>query len=136
MEESDLKLKIVQIGRSVIDSLLSYASVSHPKEGILLLKGKTHKDKIVIDEVAIPPLSIHGESFSSFPLHMLSIDFSTVGTAHSHPSGVLAPSVADLNNFYGRVMIIMAFPYQSSQNIAAFDRDGKTVNLEITSDEF
>ena len=129
-------MNIVQIRLSIIDSLLSYASVSHPKEGILLLRGKTRRDRLVIDEVAIPPLSIRGESFSSFPLHMLSIDLSTVGTAHSHPSGVLSPSVADLNNSFGRIMVIIAFPYQSRQNIAAFDRNGKIVNLEITSGEF
>lgn len=129
-------MKVVEVKSSVVDSLLSYASVSHPKEGILLLKGKARKDRIVIDEVAIPPLSTHGKSFSSFPLHMLPIDFSTVGTAHSHPSGVLAPSLADLNNFYGRIMVILAFPYQSSRNIAAFDRDGKVFTMEITSDEF
>lgn len=128
-------MKAVQIKRSVIDSLLTYVRCSHPREGILLLKGKARKDRIVIYEVAIPPLATHGQSFSSFPLHMLSIDFSIVGIAHSHPSGVLVPSVADLNNFYGRVMIIVAFPYQSRQNIAVFDADGKVVNFEITNDD-
>ncbi len=126
----------VEVNRSVVDSLLSYAIGSHPKEGILLLKGKALKDRTVINEVAIPPLSTRGQSFSSFPLHMLPIDFSILGTAHSHPSGVLAPSVADLNNFYGRIMVIIAFPYQSRQNIAAFDRDGTVLYLEIARDEF
>jgi proteasome lid subunit RPN8/RPN11 len=129
-------MKIVQVNRSVIDSLLSYASFSHPKEVILLLKGKKRKDFIVVDEVAIPPLFIRGKSFSSFPLHMLPIDFSIVGTAHSHPSGVLAPSLADLNNFYGRLMVITAFPYCSIQNVAAFDRDGKPTRLEIVRGEY
>ena len=129
-------MKIVKINRSVVDSLLSSSSYSHPKEVILLLKGKKSKDFIVIDEVAIPPLFIRGISFSSFPLHMLPIDFSVVGTAHSHPSGVLAPSMADLNNFYGRIMVILAFPYRSSQNVAVFDRDGNSVQLEILEDKF
>ena len=118
--------------RWIIDSLLGYARASHPREGILLLRGKVKKDKIFINDTLIPPLATHGEHFSSFPLHMLPIDFSIVGVAHSHPSGSLTPSLNDLNQFYGRIMVIMAFPYQSQRDIAAFDREGKMVKFEIT----
>jgi len=55
---------------------------------------------------------------------MLLIDFSVMGTAHSHPSVVLRPSVEDLNHFYGRIMVIAVFSYETEQGIAVFDGRG------------
>jgi len=126
-----VKRRSVSVSRSVMESILDYARACHPKEGILLLKGKVGKDRIVVNEVEVPPLSVHGYEFSNFPLHMLPMDFSVVGTAHSHPSGVLRPSIMDLNNFYGRIMIIAAYPYGSEQNMAIFDSEGNSIKYEI-----
>ncbi len=123
--------KAVAIKRFVLDGILSYAQMHYPKEAILLLHGKAEKRRIIIDDLQIPPLATHGASFSNFPLHMLPIDFSIVGTAHSHPSGVLKPSIGDLNHFYGKIMIITAYPYQSEQNLAVFDRNGNRLKYEI-----
>ena len=120
----------VHFKRSVIEGLLSYARGSHPREGILLLRGKVSREKIVVDDTLIAPLATSGQRFSSFPLYMLPIDFSIVGVAHSHPSGILAPSVEDLNHFYGRIMVIIAFPYQSEQDIAVFNKAGEKVKFE------
>lgn len=89
------------------------------------------KDRVQINEVVIPPLAVHGYTFSNFPLHMLPIDFSIMGTAHSHPSGILHPSIGDLNNFYGRIMVITAYPYDSERQIAVYNRDGKLVEYKI-----
>lgn len=121
----------VLVKRSVVDSILSYAKMCHPKEGILLLRGKAKGDVIRVEEVLIPPLSIRGDGFSSFPLHMLPLDLSIIGVAHSHPSGILAPSTADLNNFYGRIMIIAAYPYASEKNMIIIDGKGKKVDYRI-----
>jgi proteasome lid subunit RPN8/RPN11 len=123
--------KRVIFEKEVIDSILTYAQMFHPKESILLLRGKIDKDKIVVNNTQIPPFASHGESFSSFPLHALPIDFSVIGVMHSHPNGVLIPSVEDLNHFYGRIMVITAYPYRSEQNIAVFDREGEVVKYEI-----
>ena len=117
--------------RSVLESILSYARACHPREGILLLRGKTKRDVIEVNEVLLPPLSVKGKFFSTFPLYMLPIDFSIVGTAHSHPSGALSPSIRDLNSFYGKIMIIAAYPYRSENNIIIIDGKGKTLNYEI-----
>ena len=114
--------------KSVIDSILSYAKLYHPKESILLLKGKVDKKKIVVNDVYIPPLATHGSRFSSFPTNRLPINFSIVGVAHSHPSGALRASTADLNHFYGRLMVITAYPYQSEQNIIIIDHNGELQN--------
>ena len=127
-------MKRILIKRSVIDSLLSYAKACHPKEGILLLRGKVKRDLIEVNEVEIPPLSVRGKGFSTFPTYMLPIDFSIIGTAHSHPSGMLSPSTADLNNFYGRIMIIVAYPYRSERDIIVVDGRGKKLNYEVIDD--
>jgi len=121
----------VLIQRVVVDSILTYAKVLHPKEGILILRGRNEKNTIIIDEVVIPPFAVHGTGFSNFPVYRLPADFSIVGSAHSHPSGTLYPSIGDLNNFYGKLMIITAYPYRSEQQIAIFNKDGKTVTFEI-----
>jgi proteasome lid subunit RPN8/RPN11 len=105
--------------------------MQHPREGILLLRGKVDKEKIVVSDTQIPPFATHGHSFSSFPLYMLPIDFSIVGVAHSHPSGASRPSTMDLNKFYGRIMTIIAYPYQTKRDIAVFDREGKALKYEV-----
>jgi proteasome lid subunit RPN8/RPN11 len=115
----------------VVDSISTYAQMLHPREAILLLKGKVDKHRISVNDTLIPPLATHGNTFSTFPLHMLPIDFSIVGVAHSHPSGVLRPSVTDLNKFYGRIMVITAYPYRSEKNLAIFDREGKSLKYEV-----
>ena len=119
------------IERNVVDSILSYAQMFHPRESILLLKGKVDKHKLVINGTQLPPFATHGNSFSSFPLNMLPIDFSVIGVAHSHPSGAIHPSVTDLNRFYGRIMLITTYPYLSETNLAIFDRSGKPLKYEI-----
>lgn len=123
--------KELYVERAVVDSILSYAQMCHPNESILLLKGKTDKKKIVINDVQIPPLATHGNTFSSFQLSRLPIDFSVLGVAHSHPSGALRPSVVDLNKFYGKLMLITAYPYQSEQNIIILDRQGNKLQYNI-----
>ena len=121
----------LNISRSVIDSILSYAKTAHPRETILLLNGRSGRDRILINGVEIPPLASHGYGFADFPLHMLPIDFSVMGTAHSYLSGILRPSVEDLNNFYGRIMVIAAFPYETEQDIAAYDGKGDQIRFGI-----
>jgi len=123
--------KAILIKRAVINSILSYAKMLHPTEAILLLKGRVDKHRIVVNNTVIPPLATHGNTFSTFPLHMLPIDFSIIGVAHSHPSGVLHPSITDLNKFYGRIMVIAAYPYQSEKDIAVFDREGNRLKYEV-----
>lgn len=123
--------KEIFIQQSVIDSILSYAQMFHPKESILLLKGKADRKKILVNEVQIPPLATHGNSFSGFPLSRLPIDFSVVGVAHSHPSGALRPSTTDLNQFYGRIMLITGYPYQTKNHIILLDRQGNQLEYTI-----
>ena len=121
----------VEIKREVIEGLLSYAAYAHPREAILLLRGKARKDAILIEELIVPPLATHGQGFASFHSNMLPIDFSIVGVAHSHPSGHRDPSTGDLNRIYGRLMTIAAHPYRSKEDVAVYDREGERIEYQV-----
>jgi hypothetical protein len=47
---------------------------------------------------------------------------------------VLEPSTYDLNHVYGKFMVIVAYPFETEDNIAVFDKDGKLIQFEITED--
>jgi proteasome lid subunit RPN8/RPN11 len=120
----------VFITRQAADGIVTYSKTCHPNEGILILRGKSNKDEIFIDGLIVPPFSVHGPYYSSFPTYDLPFDLSYVGTAHSHPSGSNKPSLEDLNNYYGSVSIIINYPY-TYNTIAAFDIDGNNLELQI-----
>ncbi|MFW6117591.1 MAG: peptidase, partial [Thermoproteota archaeon] len=113
----------VKIKHEVLEGLLCYAQMAHPREGILLLRGKADKHSVSVNDTIIPPFATHGHGFSGFPLSSLPIDFSIVGVAHSHPSGVAELSTVDHNLSYGRITVIIAYPYQSQRDLAVFDTD-------------
>jgi proteasome lid subunit RPN8/RPN11 len=127
-------LTIVRFEKSVVDSILSHALNTYPKEAILLLRGKKERDDILIDEIVVPPLATHGAGFSSFPSYMLPMDLRVMGVSHSHPSGNPEPSVQDLNHVYGRIMVIAAYPFQSYSDIAVFGKDGSRLRWQLVSD--
>jgi len=124
----------VQCTNSVADSILSYAIDAYPREGILIMRGKTSGDVILVDDLLIPPLATHGVGFSGFPRGMIPFDFSILGIVHSHPSGALIPSIHDLNHFYGKIMAITAYPFQSYSDIAVFNNRGDKIQFEIVTD--
>ncbi|MEM1993910.1 MAG: hypothetical protein QXW32_00300 [Nitrososphaerales archaeon] len=123
--------KMVYLLEDVIKGMLDYFKALHPMEGILLLRGRVKKDAIYVEQLILPPNSIQGEGFSSFSPYALPLDLSIVGLAHSHPNGVLKPSIEDLNNFYGRLMVIATYPYRSEEDIGVFDREGACVRFKL-----
>jgi len=125
---------LVQFEQSVADSILSAALGAYPKEAILLLRGKVKDEVILINDVLIPPLATHGRGFSDFRGIMLPMDLKLVGVAHSHPSGALWPSTQDLNHFYGRIMVLTAYPFQSYADIGVFNSHGERLPHEVVPD--
>jgi proteasome lid subunit RPN8/RPN11 len=121
----------VSIPGELLDSMLSFAKMQHPREAILLLRGRVGRDEITLEEHLLPPFASSGRGFAQFPSHMLPIDFSIVGTLHSHPSGSPKASPTDLNHFYGRIMVIVAHPY-TRDRVAVYDKRGETLTLEVT----
>ncbi len=130
-----MKINLVRIQKSVADSIISSALGAFPREAILLLRGKMEKDQILISDLLIPPLATHGRGFSGFPHIMLPMDLSIMGIAHSHPSGVLRPSIHDLNHFYGKIMVIAAHPFQSYDDIAVFTSRGEEITWSVSPDQ-
>jgi len=111
--------------------LLESAKSSHPNEFAGLLRADTiEKDTII--EVVLLPGTISGSSHAIFQFHMQPIDFSIVGTIHSHPSYSWKPSSADLQLFqkHGRIHIIIANPYRET-SWRAYDPNGNEIALTV-----
>jgi proteasome lid subunit RPN8/RPN11 len=121
----------VVLKRELLEMILEGAKRLHPKESIVLLRGKVEKEAINVSDVLIPPFATHGRGFSSFPGHMLPMDFSIVGVAHSHPSGNTEPSVGDQNLSIGRIMLIVGFPYIGKENARVYSKQGERLVLEV-----
>jgi proteasome lid subunit RPN8/RPN11 len=122
----------VVMRRKLLEAIFENAKSVYPRETILLLRGKTSREKIEITDIIIPPLATHGKGFSGFPTYMLPMDFSLIGSVHSHPSGIKMPSVADLNRSFGRVMMIVAYPFLGTENVAVYNRSGEQFTLTLT----
>lgn len=120
----------IVINRELLRSMLSFARAKHPNEIVLLLRGKAKGGEMIIEEFLLPPFGTGGKGFAEFRPHMLPIDFSIVGTTHSHPSGSARPSPTDLNHFYARVMMIVAYPY-TDECVAAYNSKGEALPLKI-----
>ena len=129
-----VKSVTVSLSVELLDAIFEGAKRLHPRETILLLRGKKSKDSIRVLELVIPPLATYGRGFANIPLHMLPMDFSIVGTVHSHPSGNLAPSDTDCNHFFGLVLIIVGFPFAGEQNVAVYNCRVERLPLQITKD--
>ncbi len=122
----------VSISQTLMEAILENAKLLYPKETILLLRGEKSKDTIKITDLIVPPLATYGQGFAIIPTHMLPMDFSIIGTIHSHPSGNLTPSSADLNHFWGKILMIVGFPFVDDRNVAVYNHEGERLTLEIT----
>jgi proteasome lid subunit RPN8/RPN11 len=125
------KTVTVALTAELLDAIFEGARRLYPKETILLLRGKKTKDVIRVEELVVPPLATYGHGFAHIPLYLLPMDFSIVGTVHSHPSGNIMPSDADINHFFGRVLMIVGFPFIDERNVAVYDSHGEKLPLEI-----
>ena len=123
---------IVSMSAELLDSIFEGAKRLYPKETFLLLRGKKHKDEIRVSDLVVPPLAVYGYGFANLPFHMLPMDFAVVGTVHSHPSGNINPSSVDLNHFFGRILMIVGFPFAGAQNVAVYDSKGEKVQFKLT----
>jgi len=125
------KAKEWKIKRNCLDLILESAKSSYPNEfGAFLRVDDEHKDTIT--ELVLLPGTISGNSHAIFRMHMLPIDFSIVGTVHSHPSPVPRPSGADLELFrkHGRIHIIAASPF-SPESWKAYDGSGNEIDAKV-----
>ena len=122
----------VMMSKEVLDAIFEGARRLYPKETVMLLRGKKKKDAVQITDLLVPPLATYGYGFANLPLHMLPMDFSIMGMVHSHPSGNLTASDVDFNHFFGRIMMIVGYPYASQQNVVVYNCQGQKILFEIT----
>jgi len=117
------------ISRGCLDSALACARSSYPKEFGGVLRSE---DPGVITDLLLVPGTTSGERHANFQLYMLPVDLGVVGTIHSHPSGALHPSDADLMLFrhWGRRHLIVGFPFGLG-SWRAYDGNGEETHLAV-----
>ena len=117
------------IKKDTLDFILGVSGEVYPNEFGGMLRG----EKDTITEVLIIPGTTFGNSFTSTPLYMIPIDRSIIGSVHSHPSSSFNPSREDINFFgkTGKVHLIARYPYRSINDVAAYDKNGERISLEI-----
>lgn len=116
------------IKAKVVELILAASRETYPNEFSAALKAEAG----IITEVVMLPGTLQGEAAAILQLHMLPVNYGCVGTVHSHPSGVIRPSTADLRLFdgFGLVHIIVGEPF-GPNSWGAFDAWGKPMKLEV-----
>lgn len=124
----DQRDRVRKIRRKTLDMILESSKSSHPNEFGALLRAKED----VINELILLPGTISGSQSAIFQLHMLPIDFSIIGTVHSHPSPSFSPSEADIAFFqrFGRIHIVVRYPYGDG-DWAVYNLKGERIELEV-----
>ena len=120
-----------KIKQATLDFILESAKSTYPNEFGGLLRVDAD-EKHTIKEIVILPGTISGDSHAIFRFHMLPIDFSIVGTVHSHPSFSFHPSDAEVLLFrkFGKVHIVAAYPFTTS-SWKSYDYNGKEIDIEV-----
>lgn len=116
------------IKKETLRMILEASRETYPSEFGAILRA----EEGIITEIMLLPGTLSGSRSAIFQLHMLPIDFTAVGTAHSHPSGRIAPSRADIAMFqkFGYIHIITGVPFDED-SWRAFDFYGEPIELDV-----
>ncbi|MGI0054080.1 MAG: Mov34/MPN/PAD-1 family protein [Thermoplasmata archaeon] len=117
------------ITRRCLESALACARSAYPNEFGGVLRADPPR---VISDLLLLPGTTAGRRHANFQLYMLPVDLTVSGTVHSHPSGALHPSEADLTLFrhWGRCHIILGAPYHPG-GWRAYDGNGRETTLSV-----
>jgi len=125
-------MNIKGISADTLSLLLVMGQESHPREFAALLSAEDG----VIRNVDIIPGTIGGSTSASVLFEMVPLNVGYIGSAHSHPSGAIRPSEADIAFFSrtGSCHIIVGYPY-GQNDWGCFRADGTRIDLEVIPDE-
>jgi proteasome lid subunit RPN8/RPN11 len=117
------------ITRRCLDSALACARSIYPNEFGGILRADPPG---TISELLLLPGTTSGRRHANFQLQMLPVDLGVAGTVHSHPSGALHPSEADVTLFrhWGKRHLILGYPYDAGA-WRAYDGNGREVALTV-----
>ncbi len=117
-----------KIRRNTLKLIMESSKSSYPNEFGAFLRAKHN----IIYEIILLPGTISGGRSVLYNLLMKPIDFTIVGSVHSHPSGYPIPSQADIDMFSktGDIHIIVAYPF-SMESWKAYNRDAEEIELKI-----
>jgi len=123
--------KAMRIDAGLIDAINEAAVQTYPNEFVAALRA----EKGVINELLMLPGTISGERSGTLQLHMMPIDFSVVGSVHSHPGHSARPSEADLAFFshFGSVHIITCLPFDRT-SWRVYNLYGQRIELQVVED--
>ncbi|MCL9817637.1 Mov34/MPN/PAD-1 family protein [Natronocalculus amylovorans] len=129
--------EILGIARDTLRFALEASEETHPNEYMGMLRaedsrklGLDRKGQVITDVLIIPGTRSNATS-ATVQSSMIPNDIKSVGSVHSHPSGVLRPSDADLATFTsGDVHIIVGAPYGWG-DWKAFDNSGQQTTLDV-----
>lgn len=134
-------MKIIAISKRTLASLLELGRNSFkdpvtrrvPVEFLALISAKKG---VIQGDLYLLPGTIGGSETASFPLDMIPLNLGHVGSAHSHPNGVIRPSDADILFFSrtGPCHIIVGYPYEEGC-WGCFNADGTRREIEVINDE-
>jgi proteasome lid subunit RPN8/RPN11 len=121
------------ITRRCLDSALACAHSAYPNEFGGILRAD---EPDTISELLLLPGTTAGRRHANFKLHMIPVDLGVSGTVHSHPSGALHPSEADVTLFrhWGKRHLILGSPF-SRGSWRAYDGNGREVHLDVVGGE-
>jgi len=124
----DDRANIHSIKKRTLKMILEASKSQFPEEFGALLRA----EKGIIHELILLPGTVSGNRHAIFQFHNLPIDFTIVGTVHSHPSGVCHPSRADVQLFqkFGWIHIIVCSPFDKT-SWAAYDGNGELRELRV-----
>jgi proteasome lid subunit RPN8/RPN11 len=124
----DDRANVKSIKKRTLKMIVEASKSSYPNEFGAVLRA----EKGVIKELMLVPGTESGAHSALFHMHMLPLDYTIVGTVHSHPSGVIRPSDADLDLFrrFGWVHIIVGAPFNMA-SWRAFDAFGRPRPLDV-----
>ncbi|MEM3851439.1 MAG: Mov34/MPN/PAD-1 family protein [Methanomassiliicoccales archaeon] len=123
--------EIDSIKLDVLEAIMEASKRTLPNEFVAGLRASGN----TIVELALFPGAVRNFHSATFNYHGVLGDFRTVGTVHSHPSGVIRPSAQDLRMFTasGRVHMIAGYPFRLT-DWRAFDKTGSPVMLSVVRD--